>query len=113
MVARDLIDNNIPTLNSDDSVERAIQIMNDLKINQLPFVVNNHFEGLFSEDLLLNFDFDIELAQIPVIKEEIRLTAYTPILEIIKNFENTQAEILPVVDDQENYGGVVEKKHVF
>ncbi len=113
MIAKDLIDSNIPTLNSKDNVERALQIMNDLRIAQLPFVKENQFEGIFSEDFLLNFDFDILLSELPSLKEEISIKPFTPILEVIKSFENAQTEILPVINDQNLFEGIIEKKHAY
>ena len=113
MIAKDLIDSNIPTLNSKDNVERALQIMNDLRIAQLPFVKENQFEGIFSEDFLLNFELDTLLSELPSIKEEIRIKPFTPILEIIKSFENAQTEILPVISEQNLFEGIIEKKHAY
>lgn len=113
MTAKELIDSNIPTLNSRDNVERALQMMNDLRISQLPFVKDNHFEGIFSEDFLLNFDFATQLSELPSIKEEISIKPFTPLLEVIKCFENSQTEILPVINEQDLFEGIIEKKHAY
>ncbi|MEJ7610417.1 MAG: CBS domain-containing protein [Ferruginibacter sp.] len=54
MLTRDLINNNIPRLQLQDSVGKALQLINDFRISHLPVVSDNTFLGLISEDDLLD-----------------------------------------------------------
>ena len=54
MTTLQLIDNTIPRLHSQDTVAKALQLMNDFKITHLPVVSEDKFLGLISEDDLLD-----------------------------------------------------------
>jgi acetoin utilization protein AcuB len=113
MVAKKLINLEIPRLKSTDTVDKALQIMSDLKIAQLPYIEESIFDGFFSEDLLLNFDNDLNLGQIPRLEEKKVVYAQTPLLEIIRIFANAKETMLPVLDENGIFLGVVDKNSVF
>jgi acetoin utilization protein AcuB len=54
MLTKDLINNNIPRLQLQDSVGKALQLINDFRISHLPVVSEETFLGLISEDDLLD-----------------------------------------------------------
>ena len=54
MLTRDLININIPRLRLQDSVAKALQLINDFRISHLPVVSDDKFLGLISEDDLLD-----------------------------------------------------------
>jgi len=71
MLAKDLINNNIPRLQLQDSVGKAIQLLNDFRISHLPVVSEEKFLGLISEDDLLDVKdekMNIEVLQDTFIK---------------------------------------------
>jgi acetoin utilization protein AcuB len=112
MVAKELIDSNIPILKPNDTVEKALDLMIECKINQLPFVNQNHFNGIFSEEFLHHFDYDTTLDSIPPMAETPYIDISAPLIEIIKKFSITTNDILPVLNELNDYLGVIEKKHV-
>lgn len=54
MLAKDLININIPRLKLQDSVAKALRLINDFRISHLPVVSDEKFLGLVSEDDLLD-----------------------------------------------------------
>jgi acetoin utilization protein AcuB len=62
MLVAELINNNIPRLQLQDTVSKARQLINDFKLTHLPVVSENKFLGLISEEDLL----DVEDEKIPI-----------------------------------------------
>lgn len=58
MINKELISVSLPVLSPQDPAYRALQLMEDNKIMQLPVVEEEKYLGLISEDDLLNLDDD-------------------------------------------------------
>lgn len=112
MVAKELLDSNTPFLKSTDNVDRALQLMTESKNGHLPYLVNNVFFGFFSEELLLNYDLDVFLNQIQPESISTSVDADLPIFELVKTFEKSSFDILPVFDNTNTFLGVIQKKEV-
>jgi acetoin utilization protein AcuB len=112
MVAKEFIDNNIPVLNQTDKVYRALQLINECKIVHLPYLEHEKFKGFFSEEQLINFDYDAMLTEIPPLLVLDYLDENLPLFELVKAFSKTALDILPVFDGQQDFLGVVEKKEI-
>ncbi|MEO6405298.1 MAG: CBS domain-containing protein [Ferruginibacter sp.] len=56
MLTIELINNNIPRLQLQDSVAKALQLINDFRVSHLPVVSEEKFLGLISEEDLLDND---------------------------------------------------------
>lgn len=54
MLTIDLIDQNIPRLQLQDSIAKAIRLVTDYKVTHLPVVTDNVFLGLIAEEDLLD-----------------------------------------------------------
>ncbi len=109
MTAKDIINNDLPFLKEKDSVGRALEIMNDSRQVQLPFLRNNTFLGIFTEDLLLNYTYDTRLSEVPFLKEDLYLVSTSPILEVIKIFNSAQTDILPVFNSEDEWIGTLDR----
>jgi acetoin utilization protein AcuB len=110
MVAKELIDSNIPVLKQTDNVDRALQLMSECKNTHLPYVHDAIFSGFFSEEFILNYDYDTVLEEIRPEMVELKIDSNLPILELIKVFSRTSFELLPVFDSNDVFLGVIEKK---
>jgi CBS domain-containing protein len=110
MVAKELIDSNIPVLKQTDNVDRALQLMSECKNSHLPYLHDEIFSGFFSEDFLLNYDYDTLLEEIRPEMVELKIDSNLPILELIKLFSRTAFDLLPVFDAAGLFLGVIEKK---
>jgi acetoin utilization protein AcuB len=113
MVAKELIDSNIPVLRKTDNVDRALQLMAECKSAYLPYCSEEQFLGFYSEELLLHYDYDTYLEEIQPESSDVRIDQNLPLLELVKVFSKIVFDVLPVFDLKENYVGCVTKMEVF
>ena len=75
MLAKDLINNNIPRLQLQDTVGKALQLLDDYRITHLPVISDGKFLGLISEEDLL----DLEDKRVPMeLLQEFFIAASVP-----------------------------------
>src|ERR1700760_4144043 len=66
MLTNELLNTSIPRLQFQDTVAKALQLINDLRLTHLPVVAGEKFAGLISEDTLMEVpdeNTSIELLQ--------------------------------------------------
>lgn len=103
------INPNIPVLKPSDTVDDALVLFSDYKVDVLPYVNEQGYAGNFSEDLLLNYDIDDRLAEIQALPEEILLSETDPLLEGLRKMLESRSPFLPLLDEDMQFLGVVEK----
>jgi acetoin utilization protein AcuB len=113
MIAKQYINENIPVLKPSDTVDEALLLLNDYKLSHLPFVSGSTFEGLFSEDLLLNYDNDFLLSEIQPISIEIVALENDPLIEVVRKAYLIDADVLPVLNSDQEFVGIIEKLSVY
>ncbi len=108
MLTIDLINNNIPRLQLQDSVVKAIQLVNDFTVTHLPVVSEDKFLGLISEEDLLDAKenkITVEALQehfIPaMVKENMHF------LNAVNASIQFDTNIVPVVNDEKELVGVI------
>jgi len=108
MIAAELISNIIPPLRTSDTVQKALERMSEFKLYHLPIVNENQFLGLVSEDEL------IEVRDQQTAIGGLSLSILNPfvfenahVYDVIKLFNQLQLSIVPVLDSQKNYLGLV------
>ncbi len=108
MLTKNLINNNIPRLQLQDTVGKALQLINDFRISHLPVVSDNTFLGLVSEDDLL--DAENEKVTIEVLQDSF-LNAAVPgnvhFLNAVSNSIRFDTTVIPVVINENDYVGVI------
>ena len=62
MKAIDLIQNDVPPIKFDESIEKALSWMDEFKVNHLPVVSGSEFVGLISDDMIYDFNNSKELS---------------------------------------------------
>lgn len=108
MLTVELINSNIPRLKLQDSVSKALQLINDYRVTHLPVVQDDKYLGLVSEDDLLDMEQDkvpVELMQesfvyAAVSENEHFLTA----VNCCNQFETT---VVPVINEEKELLGVI------
>lgn len=108
MFAEEIISNVIPSLNTDDTVQRALNRLNEFKLKHLPIVNGTSLLGLASEDDLLNIvDHDITLgnAALNLLNAFVLNDAHT--YDAIRLISQLGLTALPVIDQQKNYLGLI------
>lgn len=108
MIAEELISNVIPPLKTSDTVQKALERMSEFKLYHLPIVNEAQFLGLVSEEELI----EVRDQQLPI--GSLSLTLLNPfvfkdahIYDVIRLFNQLQLSLVPVLDVNKNYLGVV------
>jgi acetoin utilization protein AcuB len=108
MLTKELINNNIPRLQLQDSVSKALQLINDYRITHLPVVAENTFLGLISEDDLLDAE-DIKLP-IEVLQNNF-INAAVPenvhFLNAVSSSIQFDTTLVPVITNDNEYAGAI------
>lgn len=108
MRAGDLVSDEIPTLQGSDNALFAMQLLDEYKMTHLPVADGKEFLGLISDSSVLEVENPEaplreckKLLQIAFVKSDQH--AY----ELIKVAAQFQLSAIPVLDDKNNYEGVV------
>ena len=56
MIAKDLIDFNIPFLKIDDKSSKALDLMREFECTRLPVVSDGHYAGFLDESMIINYE---------------------------------------------------------
>lgn len=108
MVAREIISKIIPPLKTSDTGVRAMQWMIDFHVKHLPIVNHNIFLGLISEEDIINLnDLDSPIGNYDLSLKKALVHENAHLYEIIKLATELKLTIIPVVDLNDNYIGVI------
>ncbi len=108
MFAAEIISDAIPSLRTDDTVQKALDRMNDFKLKHLPVVNEVTLLGLVSEDDLLNIDnHDTLLSDSAVNKLNVFVLNNAHNYDVIRLFSQLKLTVVPVLDQQKNYAGLI------
>ena len=110
MIAKFAIEDSIPYLKPSDNIMFALELMEEFKVYHLPEVENQKLLGIVSEEQLLELDdtLIIDSLGFPLLK--IAAQENLHIFDVMKlGFESTSS-VLPVIDKDENYLGLISPK---
>lgn len=108
MTAEEIISNEIPPLKTSDSGLKAIGWMEEFKITHLPIVNHTDFLGLVSEEDIYNLNAPEEALgnhTLSLVRPFVRARQH--IYEVIKMVAELNLSVVPVLDDQDKYLGVI------
>ena len=108
MTAKELISPLIPPLKLSDTGDKALIWMHEFSVGYLPVVNKGKFIGLLSEEDVMDLEdpseairnFDLKLPK-PYVNESVH------IYEVVKLAAEMKLVLIPVVDKEENYLGVI------
>ncbi len=108
MLASELLSNSIPPLHTSDSVQKALDRMVEFKLSHMPIVNEAQFLGLLAEDELIEVR-DVNLAigslSLAILNPFVYQDAH--IYDVIRLFDQLHLSIVPVLDYNKNYLGVI------
>jgi len=108
MLAGKLISNIIPPLRTSDTVRKALERMNEFKLYHLPIVNETQYLGLVSEEELMEArDAETAIGALPLSLLNSFTFENAHIYEVIRLFSELQLSVVPVLDQQKNYLGLV------
>lgn len=108
MIARDLITESITPLKTSDNGAIAIAMMEEYKVSHLPIVNNLDFLGIISDadiNAMNNLDEPVGNYKLTVINASV--TENNHIYEVMQLFSAQNLTLLPVVNDKNQYTGVI------
>ena len=113
MLAKHLIADNIPPLKPSDSGEKALQWMHEFAVHQLPVVKDGKLLNLISmEDVINANDFQLPLSEYRNSFVHPFVYEHTHLLEVIKLGNKLKIGVVPVLDEEENYVGLVSSEDI-
>jgi predicted transcriptional regulator len=104
---KELISASIPTLNLKDPVLQVLDLMSEFHVKQLPVVEEDKYMGLVFEDDLMNLDDTITLDTISNHFSRVAVQANTHFIESIQTVNDYNLSIVPVVDKESEFVGVI------
>jgi len=108
MLTIDLINGNIPRLQLQDSVVKAMQLVNDFRVTHLPVVSEDKYLGLLSEEDLLDVEDEkltIEALQEHFIPASVKDNMH--FLNAVNASIQFDTSIVPVVNEEGELAGVI------
>lgn len=108
MLAGDLITDEIPPLKITDTVELALDWMEQFKVSHLPVVKNRELVGMVSETDLLDYehpDEKIDASKVHLLRPVIHY--YQHAYDIVRLMSSMNLTVIPVIDEKELYKGCI------
>lgn len=108
MLAEELLFDEIPILKLTDTVEQALEWMDEFKVTHLPVTSQQQFFGLIEEGDLLNANNqNTELqALMPAFKMAFVLNSHH-VFEAIKRISENRLSVIPILNQKNEYLGAV------
>lgn len=108
MIAEELINQMIPPLKVGDTAQKALQWMDEFRVNQLPVIEKNNYRGMVSEDLIFQHNHaDATLGELDLLCTDVFVYYNQHFYDILRisNLYNIQA--IAVLDEAQHFLGVV------
>lgn len=108
MLTIDLISNNIPRLQLQDTIAKAIQLVADFRVTHLPVVSEDTYLGLLSEEDLLDAGDEkgtLEFLQEHFVKASVKDNVH--FLNAVNVSNQFDCNVVPVVNEEGDLAGVI------
>ena len=107
MIARELITNDVPPIRSSETVEKALNWLDEFKVTHLAVVDGTQYQGLISENILYDAaSSDMTIAELNVTLNRPFVYEDRHIYEVMKMVSEMQLSIAPILDKSDNYMGL-------
>ncbi|MEN8223830.1 MAG: CBS domain-containing protein [Bacteroidota bacterium] len=108
MTALEMISDIIVPLKTSDTVETALSMMNEYKVSHLPVVNNTAYLGLLSEtDITTGIEPVTAVGNVKLSLSMPMVSSYQHIYDVLRLMSDLKLTLLPVIDAEENYAGVI------
>lgn len=111
MIALDFINGIIPTVSPSDTVEATLDWMDEFRVSQLPVVEGKEYKGLVKDTSLLAFgESKSAIGNFEFVLPNTFATENQHFFDLLHLFHEHDVEILPIVNDNKEYIGVISIK---
>ena len=107
MLAKDYINPMLPVLKSTDTVGKAIDLMEEYRIGQLPIVNELEYRGLINQDILMEADEDLPLLALQPEFGEVAVTENQHVLEVLAVTQKHDLQAVVVLDNEHKFTGTI------
>lgn len=108
MIAEELINQMIPPLKMGDSVQKALQWMEELHIHQLPVIEHKEYKGLISEEVIYQFNKeDAFINEMPLLYNATFVYAHQHFYDILRLANESQLQLVSVLNEENHFVGAV------
>jgi acetoin utilization protein AcuB len=104
---KNLISASIPTLNPNDTIIQALDLMSEFHVVQLPVVTNDKYLGLVFEEDLMNRDERATLQSLDAHFSKVAVHANTHFIEAVQILNDYNLSLVPVVDKENEFVGSI------
>jgi len=104
---KEVISASVPTLNLNDSVSQALELMTEFHVSQLPVVNDEKYVGLVFEEDLLNANEQDLIQTLENRFSRIAVHANTHFIESIQAAHDYDLTVIPVVDKEQEFIGSI------
>lgn len=113
MIAKELISIHIPSISKNDEGEKALLIMDENRVSHLAVVDNGEYHGLISDTEIYDLDDTfIPIRKLKPILINPSVKQYDYIYDILGIFAENNITALPVLDDNNQYLGVIGQEQI-
>ena len=113
MIARELIKDDVPPIKPFESMEKALDWMDEFRVSHLPVVDGSQYYGLVSENMI----YDCNEPSLPV--SDLNLTMNRPfvfedvhIYKVMQLVAELKLSVVPILNKKEKYIGLSTMKHL-
>jgi acetoin utilization protein AcuB len=108
MLAVELISDTVPPVHTSDPIQKVVDRMIEFRIRHLPIVNEEQFLGLISEDDLIGeSDLTVPIGTLALSLVNPYVLEDQHIYDVIRMFHERQLTVVPVLDAQTNYLGLI------
>ncbi len=113
MTIAEIINHDLPILKPSDTVGNALNWMEENRIGQLVVIDAGKYAGIVSEEILMDYDEDMQLADVMLQFSEISLFDYQHIYESLGLISKYNLQLIGVIDEEENFVGIITASEVY
>jgi len=107
MIAKDFINPMLPVLKSTDTVGKAMNLMEEYRIGQLPIVNDSEYRGLINQDIIMDADEGLPLLALQPEFGEVVVSENQHVLEILALTQKFNLQIVVVLDEAQRFAGII------
>ena len=111
MKAIELIQNDIPPVRTNETIEKALNWMDEFKLNHIPVVNETEYVGLLSDDMVYDHNLLKDpISNINFLGKQQSVLENAHFFQVMSLISSYKLSVVPVCDEQRNYKGSISTK---
>lgn len=111
MKAIELIQNDIPPVRINETIEKALNWMDEFKLNHIPVVNETEYVGLLSDDMVYDYNqLKDPISNINFLGKQQSVLENAHFFQVMSLISSYKLSLVPVCDEQRNYKGSISTK---